>query len=62
MEEVVNMLNSEQKYEKENTSRIEMTSLKNNEEARSLIQNLNKDYSDKLEIRMTDLVTRLLNE
>ncbi len=39
-----------------------MTSLKNNEEFRALMSNLQKDQSDKLESRMMDVVQRLLSE
>jgi predicted acetyltransferase len=56
LEDVISMLNSEQKNEKDHTSRLEMNSLKNNDDFRSLMSNIQKDSGEKLEVRMTELV------
>jgi hypothetical protein len=62
VEDVIQMLNSEQKHEKDKISHIEVNSLKNNEDFRDMLGHLQKDYGIKLEARMTELVSRLLGE
>ena len=52
----------EQSKDKENASRIEVTGLKNSEEFRGMVSQLNSELSGKLEIKLTDLVNRLLSE
>jgi hypothetical protein len=62
VEDVVHDINSEQKYEKNKFNHFEVVSLKNNDEFRDMLGHLQKDYGTKLEARMTELVSRLLNE
>jgi hypothetical protein len=42
--------------------RLEVMGLKNNEEFRGMLNNLNNDFQYKLEVKITDLVNRLLHE
>lgn len=56
------LINAEQRRDKENMGRLEMTNLKNNDEFRSVISGVQNDMQYKLEIKMTDLVNRLLSE
>jgi tetrahydromethanopterin S-methyltransferase subunit G len=62
VEDVIHMVNSEQRNEKDKLSHHEITALKNNDEFRNMLGHLQKDYGTKLEVRMTELVSRLLNE
>ena len=55
-------MNMEQNKEKENLGRIEVMNLKNNDEFRNMLNNLQNDYQYKLEVKITDLVNRLLHE
>ena len=55
-------MNMEQNKEKENLGRIEVMNLKNNDEFRNMLGNLQNDYQYKLEVKITDLVNRLLHE
>ena len=52
----------EQSKEKENLGRMEVMNLKNNEEFRTVVGSLQNDFQYKLEVKMTDLVNRLLTE
>jgi len=52
----------EQRREKENIGRIEVSTLKNSEDFRNMMNQLQNDYSHRLEVKMTDLVNRLLSE
>lgn len=62
LEQAMQLVNAEQRRDKENMGRMEMTSLKNNDEFRSVINGVSNDMQYKLEIKMTDLVNRLLSE
>jgi len=42
--------------------RIEVQSLKNNDDFRGMVGSLQNDFQYKLEVKMTDLVNRLLTE
>ena len=42
--------------------RLEVAGLKNNDDFRNLVQQMQTDYQHKLEVRVTDLVNRLLTE
>ena len=55
-------MNLEQQKEKQNIGRIEVNGLKNNDEFRSLMTQMSNDYSHRLEVKVTDLVNRLLTE
>lgn len=48
--------------EKEQLGRVEITGLKNSEEFRGMLSQLNNEFSGRLEIKLTDLVNRLLTE
>ena len=48
--------------EKENINQLEFFNLKNNEDFKNMIGSLQQDFSGKMEIKMTDLVNRLLLE
>lgn len=52
----------EQKRDVENLGRVEVTNLKNNEDFRGMVGQLQSDFQYKLEVRMTDLVNRILSE
>ena len=52
----------EQNKERENIGRMEVINLKNNEEFRGMVGSLQNDFQYKLEVKMTDLVNRLLSE
>jgi len=48
--------------EKESINQLEFFNLKNNEDFKNMIGGLQHDFGGKLEIKMTDLVNRLLLE
>lgn len=56
------LVNSEQRRDKELMGRLEMSNLKNSEEFRNIVTGVQNDMQYKLEIKMTDLVNRLLSE
>lgn len=62
LEQAMQLVNAEQRRDKENMGRLEMSSLKNNDEFRNVINGVSNDMQYKLEIKMTDLVNRLLSE
>lgn len=62
LEQAMQLVNAEQRRDKESMGRLEMTNLKNNDEFRSVINGVQNDMQYKLEIKMTDLVNRLLSE
>lgn len=62
LEQNVQLINMEVNKDKENMGRLEVTSLKNNDEFRGMLNNLNNDFQYKLEVKITDLVNRLLHE
>lgn len=62
LEQNVGVMSMEQRKERDSIGRIEVNSLKNSEEFRNVIGNLQNEYQYKLEARMTDLVNRLLTE
>ena len=62
LEQNVQLMNMEQNKEKENMGRMEVMNLKNNEEFRGMVGSLQNDFQYKLEVKMTDLVNRLLTE
>ena len=53
---------NDQGKEKENINQLEWINLKNNEDFKHMMGGLQQDFSGKLEIKMTDLVNRLLLE
>jgi hypothetical protein len=48
--------------EKENIGRVEITNLKNSEEFRGMLGQVNAELGNRMEVKMTDLVNRLLSE
>jgi hypothetical protein len=62
LEQQVQLVNSEQRRDKENIGRLEVTNLKHNDEFRNILTGIQNDMQFKLEIKMTDLVNRLLTE
>ena len=62
LEQQYQLMSIDQKKEKENIGRIEVTSLKNNDEFRNMMNQLANDQQHRLEIKVTDLVNRLLTE
>ena len=62
LEQNVNLMGIEQRKEKENMGRIEVTNLKNSEEFRNMMNQMSNDQNHRLEVRLTDLVNRLLSE
>lgn len=62
MEQQIHLLNAESKRDKENLGRLEVTNHKNSDEFRSAVNSVQHDMQYKLEIKMTDLVNRLLSE
>jgi|FrelakmetLWP11LW_1041352.scaffolds.fasta_scaffold121089_1 hypothetical protein len=62
LDQNVQLLGMEQRREKDNIGRIEISTLKNSEDFRNMMTQLQNDYSHRLEVKMTDLVNRLLSE
>ena len=58
----MHILRNEFTREKENLGRLEITNLRNNEDFKNVLGQLQVDFGNKLEIKMTDLVNRLLQE
>ena len=56
------LVGAEQRRDKEYLGRLEVTNIKNTDEFRNVIQGVQNDLQYKLEIKMTDLVNRLLSE
>ena len=62
LEQNVQLMGMEQRKDKENVGRIEVSTLKNSEDFRNMMNQVQNDYSHRLEVKMTDLVNRLLTE
>ena len=62
LEQNFQLMTMEQNKERENIGRMEVINLKNNEEFRGMVGSLQNDFQYKLEVKMTDLVNRLLSE
>ena len=62
LEQNVSMLSMEQQKEKANIGRVEVSALKNSDDFRNMLQQVQNDYSHRLEVKVTDLVNRLLTE
>ena len=62
MEQNVHYLKGDFQREKENLTRLEITNLKNNEDFKNVVGSLQTEFGGKLEIKMTDLVNRLMLE
>lgn len=62
LEQTVQLLKADQYKEKESLGRIEVNSFKNSEELRAMLNQMNGEFSTRLEVKLTDLVNRLLTE
>lgn len=62
LEQNFSLMTAEQKRALDNQGKIELTTMKNSEEFKSVLSQLQNDFQYKLEVRMTDLVNRLLTE
>jgi len=62
LDQNVQIMGMEQRKERENIGRIEVSTLKNSDDFRNMMSQLQNDYSHRLEVKMTDLVNRLLTE
>lgn len=62
MEQNFAQLRSQVEREQDNLGRLEISSLKNNDEFKQVIQALQMDFGNKIEVKMTDMVNRLLLE
>lgn len=62
LEQNVQLMGMEQRKEKENVGRIEVSSLKHSDDFRNMLNQMQNDYSHRLEVKVTDLVNRLLTE
>ena len=62
LEQNVQLMGMEQRKEKENLGRIEVSTLKHSDDFRSMLNQMQNDYSHRLEVKVTDLVNRLLTE
>ena len=52
----------DQTKERESIGRIEVSNLRNSEEFRSLLMQINGELSSRMEVKITDMVNRLLTE
>jgi hypothetical protein len=48
--------------DKENLGRVEINNLKNSEDFRNMLGGVNNELSNRIEVKITDLVNRLLSE
>lgn len=62
MDQGLQAVRSELGSERENLGRLEINNLKNNEDFKNVIGQIQVDFGSKLELKMTDLVNRLLLE
>jgi FtsZ-binding cell division protein ZapB len=62
VDQQVALLKMETNKERENLGRVEVTAFKNSEEFRGMLNQLNGEFSNRLEVKLTDLVNRLLSE
>lgn len=56
------MMKNEQKKERDNVGRMEISNLKNSDDFRSVLNQIQSEFQYRLEVKMTDLVNRLLME
>lgn len=62
MDQSMHIIRNEFAREKENLGRLEITGLRNNEDFKNVVGQIQVDFGNKLEIKMTDIVNRLLQE
>jgi len=56
------MMRNEQSRERENLTRIEVNSLRTSDDFKQMVNGLQSEFGSRLELRMTELVNRLLLE
>lgn len=62
LDQIVINLKNDLGREKENVNQLEFMNLRNNEDFRNMLGSLQNDFGGKLEIKITDLVNRILLE
>ena len=62
MEQNVDILRNEFNRERDNLGRLELTNLRNNEDFKNAVGQIQVDFGSKLEIKMTELINRMLQE
>jgi len=62
LEQVVSLMKMDQQRDKESVGRLEISSLKNSEEFRSMLGQVSNEMGSRMEVKLTDLVNRLLAE
>ena len=62
MEQNVHFMKTEQQRERDNLSRLEISSLRYNEDFKNVLSQVQSEFQGRLEIKITDLVNRLLLE
>ena len=62
MEQNVDILRNEFNRERDNLGRLELTNLRNNEDFKNAVGQIQMDFGSKLEIKMTELINRMLQE
>ena len=62
MEQQLYLLKNDFGRERDNVGRLEITGLKNNEDFKNVVNQIQVEFGGKLEVKMTDLVNRLLLE
>ena len=62
LEQNYSLLRVETVKEKENIGRVEINNLKHSEEFKGMLGQVNAELGNKIEVKVTDLVNRLLSE
>lgn len=62
MDQALQNVKTELNSERENVGRLEINNLRNNEDFKNVIGQIQVDFGSKLELKMTDLINRLLLE
>ena len=62
LEQNVHFMKGEHNKERDNLSRLEITSLRYNEDFKNILGSVQNEFQGRLEIKITDLVNRLLLE
>ena len=62
MEQQLDSVKNEFVRDRENMGRIELTNLRNNEDFKTAVGSVQVDFGQKLELRVTEMVNRLLQE
>jgi hypothetical protein len=62
LDQSVSLLKIDHSKDKENIGRVEITGLRNSEEFRGMLNQVQGEFGNRLEVKLTDLVNRLLSE